>query len=131
MVYRNRGRHAAALILLLFCTIVAAGGSAYAQRGQGGMPAPKDRAADLKERLSLTDSQTTLITKIFTESQEAMRKAIDSVKDDRQAMRGLRTEMMKKSDERIDSVLTADQKKKYDELVKERRSRMRGRTRGE
>ena len=48
----------------------------YAQRGQGGMPAPKDRAADLKDRLSLTDSQTTLITKIFTESQEAMRKAL-------------------------------------------------------
>jgi Spy/CpxP family protein refolding chaperone len=95
------------------------------------MPAPKDRAADLKERLSLTDSQTTLITKIFTESQEAMRKAVDSMKDDRQAMRGLRMEMMKKSDERIDSILTADQKKKYDDLVKERRSRMRGRPRGE
>jgi Spy/CpxP family protein refolding chaperone len=134
MVCGKQSRHKAAFIILILCSTMAIGGLAYAQQGPGGqgrMMSPKDRAADLKERLALSDSQTALITKIFAEAQEAMSKAVDSLKGDRQAMRDLRMGMMKKSDERIDSLLTSGQKKKYEELIKERRSRMRGRTRGE
>jgi Spy/CpxP family protein refolding chaperone len=119
-----RNRYPAALIFMILCFIAAMSGSAYAQPA---MMSPKDRAANLKERLSLTDSQMTAINKIFAESQQAMKIAMDSARGDRGAMREVRMNMMKKSDERIDSLLTVDQKKKYEDLKKERRGRMRGR----
>jgi Spy/CpxP family protein refolding chaperone len=98
---------------------------------QPRMDSPKDRAAAMKERLALSDSQTTAITKIFEASQADMKKAFDMRGGDRDSMRAMRMSMMKKVDDRIDSVLTSDQKKKYDDFRKERRGRMRDRSRND
>ncbi len=115
-------------ILTLFaCMLLIHAGAS----GQPRMDSPKDRAAAMKERLALSDSQATAITKIFEASQADMKKAFDMRGGDRDSIRAMRMSMMKKVDDRIDSVLTADQKKKYDDFRKERRGRMRDRPRND
>ncbi len=115
-------------IIALFACVLAAHTGASAQPR---MDSPKDRAGNLKERLALNDSQTAAITKIFEESQHDMRKLFDMRGGDRDSIRAMRMTMMKQVDDRIDSVLTSDQKKKYDDLRKERRGRMRDRPRND
>jgi Spy/CpxP family protein refolding chaperone len=124
---RISSRYMAGVLFTLFSLT----GIFGALHAQPRMMSPKDRASNLRERLNLNDSQTNAITRLFEESQEQMRKALDSTKDDRQSMRDLRMAIMKKTDERIDSLLTADQKKKYEEMKKDRRSRMPRRPRNE
>jgi Spy/CpxP family protein refolding chaperone len=92
---------------------------------------PKERAANMKEQLALTDSQAVLVTGIFEDAQADMKKAADSADGDRRSMRDLRMAIMKKSDERIDSILTDDQKKKFADMKKERQGRMRNRQRND
>src|ERR1700690_2677077 len=124
----NRSRFVIALVFAVLCLVPGIGNVLYAQRGT---MTPKDRAANLKKSLDLTDSQTTVVTQLYTESQEQMKAALDSAKGDRQSMRDLRMSIMKKTDERIDSLLTDDQKKKYEELRKDRQGRARGRQRND
>ena len=78
----------------------------------------------LKDSLKLNDAQSAKITKILEDQREEMTTAMSENRDNRDAMQTARKEIMKKADEQIKSVLTEDQAKKYDEMVKSRRARI-------
>jgi Spy/CpxP family protein refolding chaperone len=94
------------------------------------MRTPAERARQLKERLFLTEEQTIAVEIIFEERQKEVTAKMDSLMGDREAMRAFMTSQAAKTDEEIEGLLNEDQKKKYEELKKERRERRGGQRRG-
>jgi Spy/CpxP family protein refolding chaperone len=88
----------------------------------------EDRVKILKDSLKLSDEQSAKIKEILEDQREEMTTAMNENRDKRDAMQAARQEIMKKADEQIKSVLTEDQSKKYDEMLKGRRTRMERRT---
>ena len=88
----------------------------------------EERVKMLKDQLKLTDEQSTKITTILEDMREEMTTAMKDIRDNPDSARAVRREMMKKTDESIKSVLTEDQAKKYDTMMKERRPRKGRRT---
>lgn len=93
--------------------------------GRGGMMDPGKRADMLKQNLSLSDDQTTQVKTIFEDSRtkmEALRSNSSLSQDDR------RSQMMsirKGENDKINALLTPDQKTKYAALQEQMRDRMR------
>jgi Spy/CpxP family protein refolding chaperone len=106
-------------IVILFSTLTQA---------QQQLLSVEDRVKILKDKLKLSDEQIDKITKILEDQREEITTAMNDNRGDRDAMQAARKEIMKKSDQQIKSVLTEDQSKKYDEMLKERRTRMGHRT---
>ena len=106
-------------IALLFSTV------AQAQQQRMTVEA---RVKILKDSLKLSDDQSTKITKILEDQREEMTTAMNENRDNRDAMQTARKEIMKKTNDQIKSVLTEDQAKKYDEMLKGRRARVEERT---
>ncbi len=123
----NRSRFAGMamflVVVLLSCFLTS---SLFAQRM--GMN-PEERANRLKEQLSLTKAQTESVKKIFEHSQQVMMEEMMVNQGDREAMRKAFTEITEKTDKEIEKILDAKQKKKYEEVKKERQVMMRERTR--
>jgi Spy/CpxP family protein refolding chaperone len=86
------------------------------------------RVKILKDSLKLSDEQSAKITKILEDQREEMTTAMKDIRDNRDSMQTVRQEIMKKTDENIKSVLTENQAKKYDDMLKARRARMGRRT---
>lgn len=93
--------------------------------GRGGMMDPGKRADMLKQNLSLTDDQTSQVKTIFEDSRtkmEALRSNSSLSQDDRRSqMMSLR----KAENDKIEALLTPDQKTKYAALQEQMRGRMR------
>lgn len=100
-------------LVLLQVTLVSA---------QGRMT-PKERAANLKERLELTDEQTKKVEVIFEESAAKAKEIREKNMGDRAEMMKAMQPINEDADKKIDSLLTDTQKQKYSELKKERRER--------
>jgi Spy/CpxP family protein refolding chaperone len=87
---------------------------------------PAKRADMLKQNLNLTDDQTSQVKTIFEDSRtkmEALRSNSSLSQDDRRSqMMSLR----KAENDKIDAILTPDQKTKYSALQQQMRDRMRG-----
>lgn len=97
---------------------------------QGMMRSPEERAKQLKEQLKLDDEQTKKVEEIFKSAQEKMQEAMGNAQGDRDAMRKIMMDIRAKGDKEIEALLTKDQKKKYNEVKKEREKRMRERMQG-
>jgi len=110
-------------ILMLFSTLAQAQPKAHQQR-----MSIEDHVKILKDNLKLSDEQSAKITKILEDQREEITTAMNENRDNRDAMQAARKEIMKKADEQIKSVLTEEQAKKYDKMLKERRTRMEQRT---
>ncbi|MBI2428025.1 MAG: hypothetical protein HYV29_04395 [Ignavibacteriales bacterium] len=87
----------------------------------------EERVANLKKELTLTDEQAAKVTAILKESEKKREAAFDKSGDDREARRAQMTALMEETDTKIAALLTKEQKKKYEELKKERRQRIEGR----
>jgi Spy/CpxP family protein refolding chaperone len=91
--------------------------------GGRGMMDPGQRTSMLKDRLGLNDAQTAQVKTILTDSQtkmQALRSNSSLSQDDR------RSQMMsirKDESDKIGSVLTPDQKTKYDAMQQQMRGR--------
>jgi Spy/CpxP family protein refolding chaperone len=101
---------------------------AGAQQGGGGrgMMDPGRRADMLKDRLGLNDTQTSQVKAIFEDSRtkmEAVRSNSSLSQDDR---RSQMMSMRKAENDKVEALLTADQKTKYEAMEQEMRGRMRG-----
>jgi len=120
---RNRSTGTAMFlaIVLLSCFLTS---TLFAQRM--GMN-PEERANRLKEQLSLTKTQTDSVKKIFEHAQQVMMEEMMVNQGDREAMRKVFTEITEKTDKEIEKLLDAKQKKKYEEIKKERQAMMRER----
>ena len=106
-------------ITILFSTLVQA---------QPQRMSVEDRVKILKDSLKLSDEQSLKITKILEDQREEMTTAMNENQGDREAMRSVMQGIMKKSDDKIKTILSKVQATKYDKIVQERRARMEGRT---
>ncbi len=89
----------------------------------------ENRVKILKDSLRLNDEQSEKITKILEDQREEITMAMKDNHDNRDSMRAAMQGLMKKTDNQIKAVLTESQAKKYDEMLKARRTRMGQRTR--
>jgi periplasmic protein CpxP/Spy len=92
----------------------------------GRMMDPGARADMLKQNLGLSDDQTSQVKTIFTDSQtkmEALRSNSSLSQDDR---RSQMMDIRKAENDKVNALLTADQKTKYAALQEQMRNRMRG-----
>jgi len=78
----------------------------------------QDRVKALKERLSLTDDQSTKVESILNQAQEKMKGT-----SDRSEFRKIMTD----SNDQIEKILTDTQKTEFKKMQEERMSRMRNR----
>lgn len=101
--------------MLMFCTV------AQAQRMR---ISPEEQAKALKDSLSLTDDQTAKVTTILNDAREEVTTMMSQSSGDREAMRDSLQAIQRKSDTQIKALLTNEQAKKYDVLMKARRARM-------
>jgi hypothetical protein len=111
------------IILTLFLTVLQCSDN---QNFQGRM-SPEERAAQLKERLDLTQEQTKEVEIIYTEWREKMSEMRDQFDGDREQMR---EQMMASRDEinkKIEDILYEDQIELYREYQEERRNSRRER----
>ena len=93
------------------------------RRGYGRMT-PEQQAKDLKDKLGLSDEQTTKVEAILKDQQKANADAREKAAGDREAMMTAMRDNTKKFDAKIDEVLNADQKTKIAAIRAERDQRM-------
>lgn len=134
------------LIVVLFLGVFS---FAQAQRGTGQRPSqtagaraqmsPAERIENqvkqMKERLVLTDDQTVKVKDILTKYSENQRAAFKKAKEsgqevDREKMREEMKATMEKQNGEIKALLTAEQKAKYEAMMKEREERMKNGQKG-
>jgi Spy/CpxP family protein refolding chaperone len=75
--------------------------------------------------LKLTPEQTAKIQKILDDAQKQAEIDRQKYQGDREAMMKAMRERWEKIDKEIEAVLTKEQKKKYEQIKKERQERMR------
>jgi hypothetical protein len=83
----------------------------------------EDRVTILKQALKLSNEQSNKITIILEDQREEITTSMNENRGNRNAMQAARKEIMNKTNEKIKSVLTEDQIKTYDGLLKGRRAR--------
>jgi Spy/CpxP family protein refolding chaperone len=83
----------------------------------------KDRLKMMKDSLALSDSQTVIIDSILTASSDKMKNVDSNEQDRRTIMMQITTDTNKE----IEKVLTDDQKTKFEQMLAQRRNRMRNR----
>jgi protein CpxP len=110
-------------IIMLFGAMVLFSGFVHSQPMRMTV---EERVKSLKDTLALTDEQAEKVKKIYTDSDKQREKLFSDSDGDRDKMRESMMKMREDTDKKIESLLTADQKKKYDEIKKARQSRMRG-----
>lgn len=115
-------------IILTVAIALTAFTASYAQKGDRTRMTPEQRAekvaTNLKEKLSLTDDQK---SKVYQLEVDRMKKEAELRKDNQEAMKSKmdsRKAFMKENDEKLEKILTADQKKAYDAMREERKTRM-------
>ena len=86
----------------------------------------KERLNTLKEKLELNEEQVSKIKDVLEETREEMGELFEDRSGDRAEMREKMTEIRKKSNEEIESLLTEDQLKKYRKYMEEERKNRRG-----
>lgn len=98
----------------------------FASQGlaQGMRMSAEERTKLLKDSLSLTAVQADSVLKIYKGSDAERQKLFSSDQGDRQARMQAMRSVMEKTDSMIEALLTAEQKTKYEEMVKQRQARM-------
>lgn len=88
-----------------------------------GRMSMEDRVKELKHVLALSDSQSVMVDSIYANAGEKMKNVDASGQDRRTAMR----QIMDDVNTQVESILTPEQKDKYEKYIAERRDRMRNR----
>ena len=110
------------LIIGLLSCLTAIQASAQRQ-----MPSAEDRTKALTDSLSLSKEQSAKVLMIFKDADAKRQEVFDSNSGDRDAQRQAMRGVMEKTDQRIDSLLTATQKTKYDAMKTARMQRWQNR----
>jgi Spy/CpxP family protein refolding chaperone len=118
-------------IILTVAIALTAFTASYAQKGDRTQLTPEQKAekvaTNLKEKLSLSDDQK---SKVYQLEVDRMKKAAEWRKDNHEAMKSQMEErkaFMKENDEKLEKILTPDQKKAYDTMREERKTHMKDR----
>lgn len=98
---------------------------AYSQPGPQGMRlSPQQRADTLGKQLSLDSATVAKVAKIYEKSQKEMMDKRAELQGDMDAMRGAMMEIREKTNKEIAALLTKEQAKKFEEIVKQQQQRM-------
>lgn len=101
---------------------------AFAQpQGQGMRMSPKQRADTLGKQLSLDSVTVAKVAAIMEKSQKQMMDKRDELQGDMEGMRAAMTEIRETQTKDIKALLTKEQVKKYDEILKQQQQRMQNR----
>ncbi|WP_119079429.1 hypothetical protein [Chitinophaga alhagiae] len=116
-------------LLLLLAFGLAVTFSAQAQQGGGQRRSVEERVKmtvdRMKETLQINQDQATKLEAVFTKSFKDMEKAREDARSSGNRMdREAFTKFSKERDEKVKSILTEEQYKKYEAAEKERRQRM-------
>ncbi len=114
-------------LLVLFGVVLLVVISSTNVMAQGMRMSAEDRAKVLKDSLGLNEKQMEQVVGIFKEM-GSMRQALADSIQDRDARREAMMSLMAKNDEKIESLLTPEQKEKYDVMKKQREARFRQRS---
>jgi len=106
-------------LLLMCCFVIGISAASRAQGGGGMRMSPEDRVAQMKTALKLTDDQSTKILAIMKEG-AAKRDSVRNAGGDRQAMRPI----MMDTNNKIQAVLTDDQKAAWKKMMEDMRAKM-------
>ena len=98
-------------------------------RGQGMRMSPKERAEALGKQLSLDTVTVAKIAVIMDKSQKMMADKREELQGDMDGMRAAMTAIRDSSNKWITAILTPEQAKKYEEVLKEQQQRMQQRQR--
>jgi periplasmic protein CpxP/Spy len=117
--------------LLILAVVVFVAGLlqvAFAQpQGQGMRMSPKERAEALGKQLSLDSVVVGKIAVIMEKSQKQMMDKRNELQGDMDGMRAAMTEIREKQTKDITALLTKEQAKKYEDILKEQQQRMQNR----
>lgn len=106
-----------------------AGSQAQAPGGQRGMGSER-RIERMKTQLNLTDDQTTQVKAIMEDSQAKMEAVRGNSALSQEDRRSQMTAIFKAEQDKVDAILTPDQKTKYDAMQARMRQRMQERQGG-
>jgi Spy/CpxP family protein refolding chaperone len=118
---------------LLYCLITVLCIAAHAAPGESsGQPTQaqdriEQRTQHLKQRLSLTDGQMETVRSILHETHQQVQNDRQQYKNDRRGMLQALKSRTATMDQKIEALLTGEQKNKYQILKQERREYMRKR----
>jgi hypothetical protein len=101
---------------------------AFAQpQGQGMRMSPKQRADTLGKQIGLDTATIAKVAAIMEKYQKQMMDKRNELQGDMDAMRAAMTEIREKQTKDITALLTKEQAKKYEEILKEQQQRMQNR----
>ncbi len=98
-------------------------------QGQGMRMSPKERAEALGKQLSLDSATVVKLTGIMEKYQKQMMDKREELQGDMDGMRAAMMEIRDSQTKDIKALLTDEQAKKYDDIMKEQMQRMRQRQR--
>jgi periplasmic protein CpxP/Spy len=98
-------------------------------QGQGMRMSPKERAEALGKQIGLDSVAIGKITTIMEKYQKQMMDKRNELQGDMDGMRAAMMEIREAQTKDIKALLTEDQAKKYDEILKEQQQRMQQRQR--
>ena len=87
----------------------------------------ENQLKNLEESLELTEEQTNKIKPILEDQREEINEFRDNFEGERFEMRDAMMEIRKKTDQKINAILSDEQKEKYQQFQEERRERRRKR----
>ncbi|HWP82196.1 MAG TPA: hypothetical protein VNN76_06040 [Bacteroidota bacterium] len=108
------------LLLALFLNLLPARSQAQPMMRMN----PEERAKALKDSLTLNDDQFVKVKKILEDQQADMMINFETNQGDREAIRAGMMKIMQETDKKIEALLDAKQKKKYEGMKLRRRAMM-------
>jgi len=117
-------------IMLMVALILGFANLSQAQSYSQANMTPEDRAnmqtSRLTKALSLTDDQSKKVKAIFLSQAKSMDSLRSNSNGDFSTMGAARKTIMDNTDAKLNTILTDDQKKAYEQVKAERRARMQG-----
>jgi protein CpxP len=92
-------------------------------RAQRMQMTAEQRTQRLKDSLNLSEDQTASVLKIYQEMDQQRKELFSSDSSDRESRMQAMRSMMEKTDEKIEALLTPEQKTKYDVMKQQRQQR--------
>jgi len=87
------------------------------------MISPEEQTKRLTDSLSLSKDQSAKVLTIYQDVDKKRQEIFNSNSEDRDAMRAAMRDLMEKTDVKIEALLTAKQKSKYEEMKATRMQR--------
>lgn len=114
-------------IVLFAITALFLCGAAMQASAQRMMISPEEQTKRLTDSLSLSKDQSAKVLAIYQDVDKQRQEIFKSNSEDREAMRTAMRSVMDKTDTKIEALLTAKQKTKYEEMKATRMQRWQNR----